>query len=302
MKARVVLAVQAALAALAAGALGLGVVAAASATSLQPPSPRTLAAACSRFALPDVGVASAAALFLGSLAVAVVVLSVRSLVGQVRATRRFLAELGVTRKEPDGSLVFAAAAPQAFCAGLLRPRIYVSDTALATLGADELAAVLAHEAHHRRLRDPLRIALTRAVSDGLFFLPVARRLAERYGALAELAADGAAVRSRGAQPLASALLSFERADRAVVGLAPERVDHLLGERTAWELPLALIAWSAAVLVAVGAVALRLAAADGAAFSLPLLAAQSCMLLMAVVPVGLGAGVILGARALTPSGR
>ena len=300
-KARVVLALQAGLAALAAGVLGLGLLIAASDVSLRPPSAAELAAACSRFALPEVSVVSAAVLAIGSLAVAVVVLSFRSLLRQALATRRFLAALRVTGPGPEGSVLFAGDAPHAFCAGLLRPRVYVADITLEALQAEELDAVLAHEAHHRRLRDPLRIAVARAVSDGLFFLPAARQLERRYAALAEMAADGAAVKVAGASSLASALLVCEQADPAVVGIAPERVDHLLGDRPRWELPLALIAWSVAVLAAVAAVLWRLSDASHAMLNLPLLAAQSCMLAMAVLPVLVGAGAVLSARRLVARG-
>jgi Zn-dependent protease with chaperone function len=194
-------------------------------------------------------------------------------------------------------VLFEHSEPRAFCAGLLRPRIYLSTGALSVLSSDELDAVLAHEAHHARVRDPLRVFVVRVVSDALFFLPAARKLAERYAALAELAADAAAVRRRGPQPLASALLTFEAADPAVVGIAPERVDHLLGERPAWQLPVALIAWALTALTAVAVVALRLDAVqvDGPVLNVPLLAAQACMLLMAALPVLLGGLSILGAR-------
>jgi Zn-dependent protease with chaperone function len=296
-QARVALALQAALAALAAGTLGLALVAAASTMSLRASSAEALALACARFALPDVSLESVLALSLGSLAMAVFFLTARSLARQAVATRRFITELQVTGAGPHSSLVFAADSPQAFCAGLLRPRVYVSDAALATLDRAELTAVIAHEAHHRRVLDPLRVAIARAISDGLFFLPVTRRLTDRYRALAELAADSAAVRATGAEPLASALLRFERADPAVVGIAPERVDHLLGARPAWELSLALVAWSVAVLTAIGALALRLADAAASPLDLPLVAAQSCMLLMAILPLMLGASAILGARSL-----
>jgi len=301
-KARVVLGLQAALAALAAAVLGGGLFIAIGVVSFEPPTAAELAAACSRLALPEVSPVSAAVLALGSLALAVVALSVRSFMRQARATRRFLAALRVTGPGPDGSLLFAADAPHAFCAGLLRPRTYVADVTLEVLQGEELAAVLAHEAHHCRLRDPLRIALARAVSDGLFFLPAARRLARRYGALAELAADGAAVRAAGPEPLASALLVFERADPAVVGIAPERVDQLLGDRLTWELPVALIAWSFAVLAAVTAVLWRVSdAATHAMLNLPMVAAQSCMLVMALLPVLLGAGAALSTRRLVARG-
>ena len=294
-KAKVVLSLQVGLATLSLGVLALAVYATSNVVTLRPASARELLAACSQFALPDVSVVAVLALGLGSLALAVVALSVRSLVRQAIATRRFLNALPVTGAGPRGSRIFAAAAPQAFCAGLLRPQIYVADAALLELQADELDAVLAHEEHHRRLRDPLRIALARAASEGLFFLPAARLLADRYRSLAELAADGAAVRRAGTQPLASALLTFEQADPAVVGIAPERVDHLFGDEPPWQLPVALIVWSLLVLAAVAAISFRLAESSQMTVSLPLVAAQSCMALMALLPMLLGAGAILVAR-------
>src|SRR5207244_6947576 len=87
--------------------------------------------------------------------------------------------------------------------------------------------------------------------------------------------------------LASALLAFADADSpaAAVGIAPERVDHLLGSRPRWELPTSLIAGSlvalAALLVAV------LGAASGAAGStpsLPVLGQEVCMLVMVAAPI------------------
>ena len=204
---------------------------------------------------------------------------------------------GKGKEEPSASLeglrVFRAPGSQAFCAGLLRPRIYVSTGALRALGSDELGAVLAHESHHARRRDPLRMLVARALGDALFFLPGMRRLSQRYGALAELAADEAAVKASGTQPLASALLAFERSDAAAVGLAPERVDHLLGARLRWDVPVALIAWTLVLLTVVAVVALRLDAAMGQVpLNVPLFAAEACMISMAVVPMVIGAGALL----------
>jgi len=297
-RARLVFALQATLGAVAAVVVGLALIVSLTGVSFAAPSAEALAAACRDFALPHVTPASVAGLALGSFAVAVLLLAVRSAVRQVRASRRFLARLRAHRVGPGGSVVFDEAAPQAFCAGLWRPRVYVSTGALGSLGPDELDAVLAHEAHHARLRDPLRVLITRTLSDALFFLPAVRRLAERYGALAELAADQAAVRAHGPQPLASARLAFARADPAVVGIAPERVDQLLGDRPPWELPLALIAWALVALAAVAVVALRIeSATEHTTLNLPLVASQLCMLLMAVVPLVVGAGAVLGARRL-----
>lgn len=264
--------------------------------SFDPPSAAALAEACVSFVFPDLDVASVAGLAAGSLAAAVFLLALRSAVRRLVASRRIVRGLPRRGAGPHDAVLFEHAQPQAFCAGLLRPRIYLSTGAVSTLSAEELDAVLAHEAHHARVRDPLRVLVVRVVSDALFFLPAARKLAERYADLAELAADSAAIRQRGAQPLASALLTFEAADPAVVGIAPERVDHLLGKRPAWQLPLALIVWSLTALTVVAVITMRIdAAQQGAALNVPLFAAQACMLLMAVMPVLFGGLGILGAR-------
>ncbi|WP_130290024.1 M56 family metallopeptidase [Pseudonocardia sediminis] len=96
----------------------------------------------------------------------------------------------------------------AFCAGLWRPRLYVSRGAVERLAADELAAVLAHEEAHLQRRDPLRGLLRRAGADVLFFAPLARHWDHRRRLRAELAADRAAVRRTGVPALAGALLSM----------------------------------------------------------------------------------------------
>jgi len=259
--------------------------------------------ACRQFILPQLSVASLTAFLLGSMAFAALALAVRSAGRQIRAQHRFRAGLTVLGPLPVRSrppLVFADASPQAFCAGLLRPRIYVSDAAVAVLGDQELEAVLAHEAHHARYRDPLRIFFARLLSDSLFFLPVLSRLADRYAALAEVAADASAVRGSDGdpRPLAAALLTFGQApDSAVVGIAPERVDHLLGKPPRWELPLALLAWAVVVSGALMVVLLRTAEAGTATVDLPMLSHSVCMLAMALVPLFLGAVALLRLRRL-----
>jgi hypothetical protein len=267
------------------------------------PSPAELAVACERYALPGARPASLFVLALGSLGLATVLLTARAVVRQLYAGRRF--ERGL---EVIGPLPGVARAqmvehdePQAFCIGLLRPGIYVSRAALELLGADERAAVVAHEAHHARRRDPLRLLVARALAEGLFFLPAVRRLPERYAALAELAADEAASAGRGGRrALASALLAFdEHPSPAAVGIAPERVAHLLGQRPRWELPTLLLLAAAATIGALIAVTVRMAeATEHATVGLPALFAQACMLVMALGPLVLGAMALLGGRRLT----
>jgi len=97
--------------------------------------------------------------------------------------------------------------PLAFCAGLWRPRIYLTDTAARVLGPAELDAVLAHETAHARRRDPLRRLAVRAAADVLFYLPLAGWWSGRQIQRAELAADRAAISHAGPKAVAAALLS-----------------------------------------------------------------------------------------------
>lgn len=301
--ARRVWALQLAVALLGAAATVAALLVAVSRIDFSAPSLDELAAACQRYALPDVRPASVLVLVLGSVGLATVVLSARAVIRQLRASRRYERGLKVLAPVPGvaRAQVVDHDEPQAFCIGLLRPRIYVSRAALELLGEDERAAVLAHEAHHARRRDPLRLLVARALADGLFFLPAVRRLPERYAALAELAADEAATAGRGGRrALAAALLAFdEHPSPAAVGIAPERVAHLLGQRPRWELPTLLLLGAAATIGALIAVTVRMAeTTEHATVGLPALAAQACMLAMALGPVVIGATALLGGRRLT----
>jgi Zn-dependent protease with chaperone function len=300
--ARRVWALQLAVALLGAAATVAALLVAVSRIDFRVPSLGELAAACQRYALPHPRPASLLVLGLGSVALATLALSLRAVIRQLRAGRRF--ERGLKRLGPLPGVPRAHVvdddAPQAFCIGLLRPRIYISRAALELLGNEERAAVLAHESHHARRRDPLRLLVARALAEGLFFLPAVRGLPERYAALAELAADRAATAATGGRrALASALLAFdEHPSPAAVGIAPERVEHLLGQRPRWELPTLLLFGALATIGALVAVTVRLAEATAhATVGLPMLAAQACMLAMALGPIVLGAIALLGGRRL-----
>jgi hypothetical protein len=216
---------------------------------------------------------------------------------QLKGYRRLRPMLG--RAEPlggdPGVKVIRDPRPQAFCAGYLRPEVYVSARAVELLTDAELDAVLAHENHHRRARDPLRLAAGRILSEALFFLPGLRPLSERYADLAELSADRAAVdASKGKKaPLASALLVFdEHGPPGVTGVSPERVESLLGEPVSLRIPALLLAGSLAALAALGALlwSLSPAAAARATFNLPLLSSAPCIVVLVLIglPVCLGA--------------
>lgn len=142
----------------------------------------------------------------------------------------------------DDVVIVEGSRPRAFCAGLVRPRTYVSAGALLALGPDELASVIAHERHHAARHDPLRLVLAASAASGLFFLPVLRRLLDRYADLAEFAADDAACETPARRrALAAALLVF---DDAGAGVSPQRVDRLCGARERIDLPLTPLFWAA----------------------------------------------------------
>ena len=124
-------------------------------------------------------------------------------------------------------LVVPSRRPHAFCVGLLRPVVVLSDGLIERLSEAELRSVLAHEHHHARRRDPLRRALVKAFCDGFWFIPALRPTARAQATVSELAADAVAMRSAGAQPLASALLAFEDGERS--GPCGGRVRQLLGD-------------------------------------------------------------------------
>ncbi len=124
----------------------------------------------------------------------------------------------------------ATDASLAFCAGVLRPRIYLSRGLIDQLRPAELDAVLLHELHHCRRHDPFRYSAVLALKDVCFYLPVLGWLA-RYQ---RESADRAAIQGVGRRSLAGALWALgTAADSPVVaafaGAAELRVAQVLGD-------------------------------------------------------------------------
>jgi Zn-dependent protease with chaperone function len=291
------------------GAAGLAATAAAvgtgaSSVHIAARSGHRLAIAGQDFTYPAVNVAAGILLALAVLGAAVIVVALRSAWRQVHATRAFVRNLPVTGPLPGHPAVYVIEdrTPHAFCAGYLHPRIYVSTRTLELLSQVELRAVLAHEYHHRDMRDPLRHACARSLSQALFFMPVLHRLHERYGELAELTADAAALRAaNGAKaPLASAMLVLATHDSDdVVGISPERVDSLLGHPRPWQLPSLLVLAALTTIAALVGFVWRTSAAASAhtTLSLPLLSSQPCVLVLGLVPTLACAAAITARRSI-----
>jgi Zn-dependent protease with chaperone function len=276
-----------------AGLSACALVVAAGVGSVQVDSARThgLEVAGMRFTYPAVNVAAAILLALAALGAAVLVVTMRAGWRQVRAHQRLVRALPVAAPLPGHPdvVVLDAAAPVAFCAGWLRPRVYVSTAALERLTDRELRAVLAHEQHHGALRDPLRLAVGRVLAQSLFFLPILGALHDRYADVAELTADAAALEASAGEsaPLASAMLTFAATPSGgVVGISSERVDSLLGRPVRWALPWALLVAALVTLAAVITLAWRASASASvhASLNLPLVSSKPCVLVLALVPV------------------
>jgi hypothetical protein len=284
--------------------VGAGAVLAAG-IDLELPSSAAIRAACDGW-LASGGPLAVVVLAVLSLALLSIGLGLRSVWRQLAHTRRYLSAQSIVGERTVAGRTCAltqSPLPLAFCAGYLRPRIHLSLGAVEQLSEAELHAVVDHEHHHLRRRDPLRLLLGRALADALFFIPLLRRTAERYEALGELAADEEAVsRAAGRGALASAIVKFDDATMrgaTVVGVAPERVDHLMGDPDArgWRLPRASARWGAVALLALGGLFLLSWQIDSAA-QLPLLVAAGCIALMVGGPIALAVGaVVLSRRAL-----
>jgi Zn-dependent protease with chaperone function len=143
---------------------------------------------------------------------------------------RMVASIG--RTGADRVRCIAGDMPIAFCAGALRPEIFVSECLADELDDQELDAVLLHEHHHLREREPLARAAWEAAAQVLFFFPLARWWSRQRIEVAELRADEAAVRKVGPRPVATALRTLGTARPSgapFAGVAELRVAQLLGD-------------------------------------------------------------------------
>lgn len=219
-----------------------------------------------------------------------VVAAGRELVGSARLVRRLN---GASSDRLKGALVIEDAVPRAFCAGLLRPRIYISRGALTRLDEPALDAVLAHERRHAERRDPLRFATLRVMARALSWLPAMSKLADRQTSLAELGADEHAVEAAGGDrsPLARAMLAFGEAgsNAQVVAIDPVRADYLLGQPPSWRLPVVLCLAAGAVLALIAALATFAGrvATGTATLALPVVSRAPCVAVLAMIPVAIG---------------
>lgn len=247
-----------------------------------------------RLSYPTANADAIVVMLLAALGAVVTALTLSGAVRELQASRRLQRRLaGQSTRRLHGALLIADPQPRAFCAGLWRPRVYISTGAAAMLDDAAVSAVLAHERHHAYRHDPLRLAAGRVLARALFFLPGLGELVERQQALAELSADESAVNAAPANrsALAQAMLSFSDAGASAssAGIDPARVDYLLGETPSWQFPAVVCLAAAAIiflLVAVAVLAGRLASGS-ATLALPFLSGQPCIVVLAAIPAVLG---------------
>ena len=124
--------------------------------------------------------------------------------------------------------------PDAFCFGIRNPRVVVTQGLLDQLAPDEQAAAIWHEAHHARVREPLKCFAARLTAQTFFWLPLVRDLLDRYLLVKELEADRLAAQRTSPRALAGALYGVisAPAPAGAVGLgdcAASRVDRIFDQ-------------------------------------------------------------------------
>lgn len=152
----------------------------------------------------------------------------------------------------------------AYCVPGVRPRVVVSRGALATLAADELAAVLAHERAHVRGRHDLVVRPFAAWEATFPFLRPARAATAAVSLLVEMLADDVAARRTSPRSLARALVQLVvgRVPAGALGAARSPVVARVGRLIEpplpppWWLPTAAYAVAGALVFLPGALLLR----------------------------------------------
>ena len=175
------------------------------------------------------GGATAAGLGL-TLAAAVLARTALTAVTHLRAVRRQAVQHAQTARligRPDaalGAVLVDHAQAAAYCVAGPHPTVILTTAALQTLDPDQVDAVLAHErahlaSHHHRL-----LAIARIGRQILPFLPLMREADTQITRLVEMHADDAATATRGAGPLATALVILAAAAGPSPGLAAAATD------------------------------------------------------------------------------
>lgn len=120
----------------------------------------------------------------------------------------------LNKKYRDFGIEIAVIKDRAFLAlamGIFRPKILLSTHVLDNFTEKEVEAILLHEWHHCKKRDPLKLFLVSLFADSMKYVPVLKGLAHHYKVWRELSADRFVIHRMGsAYELGSVLLKLSR--------------------------------------------------------------------------------------------
>lgn len=127
----------------------------------------------------------------------------------LRMSRRYARRFGLRLRQMT---IIREDASVAMTVGFFRPRIVLSTGLLRMLEPAELAAVVTHERHHLRRRDPLALFALSLSRTALWYVPLLGWAEDKYKTAIEVLADRHAIASSngGAKELGSALLKLLR--------------------------------------------------------------------------------------------
>lgn len=183
-------------------------------------------------------------------------------VSTIIKTRRFIKRIrhGAENSTHNGAAIlkFKNGPCETFTFGFFRTRIAVCAHCAESIASPEFSAMIEHEQHHMRNRDPLKFLLVDSLKYLFFFVPLIYSLVSWYHIAAELQADEQ-VLNRDA--LGSALLKVagSRFDRtALIGasfasMLSVRIERIANPTRAVSLPLNRIAILGSLLLISGAV-------------------------------------------------
>ena len=116
--------------------------------------------------------------------------------------------------------------PAAFCFGLLKPSIYISDSLLSILSLEELETILRHEQYHLEHKDTVIMLAIYSIRHFFPFFPLLSDLIRNYRIEREIRADQSAIAGRGeSASLVSVLKKLLKYDRAIYAFAPALADE-----------------------------------------------------------------------------
>lgn len=104
-------------------------------------------------------------------------------------TPRNLNELLIKHNILDKVIIYQNSEPEAYCIGLLKPKIYISSQLIKIMDENEFESILIHEMYHMQNRNNLILYILNYFSYILFPFPFIKDLSKHYELQAEIEAD-----------------------------------------------------------------------------------------------------------------